>query len=68
MIPSLKKYITLDGIAEIIRQGKEVKVVDHTTEEDLTAVTLTQIIFEQEKKARRLLTDLHFNGSSASWG
>lgn len=45
-----KKYITLDGIAEIIRRGEEVQVVDHTTDEDLTAVTLTQIIFEQEKK------------------
>lgn len=45
-----KRYITLDGIAELIRQGKEVIVIDHTTDEDLTAVTLTQIIFEQEKK------------------
>lgn len=45
-----KRYITLDGIAELIRQGAEVQVVDHTTNEDLTAVTLTQIIFEQEKK------------------
>ncbi len=45
-----KRYITLDGIAKLIRQGEEVVVVDHTTDEDLTAVTLTQIIFEQEKK------------------
>ena len=45
-----KRYITLDGIAELIRQGDEVQVVDHTTNEDLTAVTLTQIIFEREKK------------------
>lgn len=45
-----KKYITLDGIAELIRQGQDVQVIDHTTNEDLTAVTLTQIIFEQEKK------------------
>jgi polyhydroxyalkanoate synthesis repressor PhaR len=45
-----KKYITLDGIAELIRHGAEVQVVDHTTGEDLTTVTLTQIIFEQEKK------------------
>jgi len=45
-----KRYITLDGISELIRGGEEVVVVDHTTEEDLTAVTLTQIIFEQEKK------------------
>lgn len=45
-----KKYITLDGIAELIRDGKEVQIMDHTTGEDLTAVTLTQIIFEREKK------------------
>lgn len=45
-----KRYITLDGIAALIRQGDDVIVIDHTTEEDLTAVTLTQIIFEQEKK------------------
>lgn len=45
-----KKYITLDGIAELIRDGAEVQVVDHTSDEDLTAVTLTQIIFEQEKR------------------
>ena len=45
-----KKYVTLDGIAKLIRQGDEVVVIDHTTDEDLTAVTLTQIIFEQEKK------------------
>lgn len=45
-----KRYITLDGIAKLIRKGDEVIVIDHTTDEDLTAVTLTQIIFEQEKK------------------
>ncbi|MFQ5399800.1 MAG: polyhydroxyalkanoate synthesis regulator DNA-binding domain-containing protein [Anaerolineae bacterium] len=45
-----KRYITLEGIADLIRRGAEVQVVDHKTNEDLTAVTLTQIIFEQEKK------------------
>ena len=45
-----KKYITLEGVAELIRGGQEVQIVDHSTGEDLTAVTLTQIIFEQEKK------------------
>lgn len=45
-----KKYITLEGIAKLIRSGEEVQVLDHTTGEDLTAVTLSQIIFEQEKK------------------
>ena len=45
-----KKYITLDGIAALIRDGEEVQVIDHATGDDLTTVTLTQIIFEQEKK------------------
>ncbi len=45
-----KKYITLDGIAQLIRSGEEIQVVDHTSGDDLTALTLTQIIFEQEKK------------------
>jgi polyhydroxyalkanoate synthesis repressor PhaR len=45
-----KQYVTLEGIADLIRQGQEVHVLDHATGEDLTAVTLTQIVFEQEKK------------------
>jgi len=45
-----KKYITLEGIAALIQEGEEIQVVDHTTGVDLTAVTLSQIIFEQEKK------------------
>lgn len=45
-----KRYVTLDGIAALIREGEEVTIIDHKTDEDLTAVTLTQIIFEQEKK------------------
>ena len=45
-----KQYVTLNGIAELIRGGREIQVVDHTTGEDLTTITLTQIIFEQEKK------------------
>lgn len=45
-----KQYITLAEIGEIIRRGQEVSVIDHTTGDDLTAVTLTQVILEQEKK------------------
>lgn len=46
-----KKYITLDGISDLIRDGVEVEVVDHATGEDLTALTLSQILFEREKKS-----------------
>ncbi|GAB4548770.1 MAG: polyhydroxyalkanoate synthesis regulator DNA-binding domain-containing protein [Anaerolineae bacterium] len=45
-----RQYITLEGIATLIRQGEEVQVVDHITGDDLTALTLTQIILEQERK------------------
>lgn len=45
-----KQYITLEGVAELIRKGEEVHVVDYASGEDLTALTLSQIIFEQEKK------------------
>ena len=45
-----KQYITLEEISYLIREGAEVRVLDHTSGEDLTTVTLTQIIFELEKK------------------
>ena len=45
-----KRYVTLEGVAALIRAGQDVKVIDNETKEDLTAITLTQIIFEQEKK------------------
>ena len=45
-----KQYITLEEISNLIRKGAEVEVLDHTSGEDLTTVTLTQIIFELEKK------------------
>jgi polyhydroxyalkanoate synthesis repressor PhaR len=47
-----KRYITLDGIAEMIRQQQDAKVIDHETGEDITALTQAQIIFEQERKLR----------------
>lgn len=45
-----KRYITLDSIADLIREGYDVEVRDHETSEDLTGITLSQIIFEREKK------------------
>jgi polyhydroxyalkanoate synthesis repressor PhaR len=44
------RYVTLDEIASMIRSGAEIKVVDNRTREDLTSITLAQIIFEREKK------------------
>lgn len=43
------RYLNLEEIAALIRQGNEVKVVDAKTGQDLTRVTLTQIITEDAK-------------------
>jgi polyhydroxyalkanoate synthesis repressor PhaR len=43
------RYVNLDDIAELIRQGKSVQVVDAKSGQDLTRVTLTQIITEDAK-------------------
>ena len=43
------KYVTLDRIAELVRNGEEVKVLDNRSKRDLTKVTLAQIIYEEQK-------------------
>ena len=45
-----KRYVTLDQLTGMIQAGEEVQVVDHESGDDLTTLTLTQIILEQEKK------------------
>ena len=44
------RYVNLDDIAALIREGKEVRVEDAKTGRDLTRVTLTQIITEDAKE------------------
>jgi polyhydroxyalkanoate synthesis repressor PhaR len=51
------RYVTLDEIAEMVKAGAEVKVIDNRTKEDLTSVTLAQIIFEEEKKTSKMSLD-----------
>jgi polyhydroxyalkanoate synthesis repressor PhaR len=46
---SESRYINLEEIAVLVRNGTEVQVVDAKTGEDLTHVTLTQIIVENAK-------------------
>jgi len=48
------RYVTLDEIAEMIKGGSEVKIIDNRSKEDLTSVTLAQIIFEEEKKQSQM--------------
>ncbi len=48
------RYVTLDEISEMIKAGAEVKIIDNRSKEDLTSVTLAQIIFEEEKKTAKV--------------
>ncbi len=49
------RYVTLEDIAQMIKRGEEVRIVDNKTKKDLTAVTLAQILYEEEKSERSLL-------------
>ena len=51
------RYITLDGIAQLVRDGHEIKVVDRDNGNDLTPVTLSQIVLSEEKRGPARLVD-----------
>ncbi len=54
--PQDKKYVSLAEIAGLIRDGVDVKIIDNATNADITAQTLTQVIFEEGKKGRNPLS------------
>jgi polyhydroxyalkanoate synthesis repressor PhaR len=47
------RYVTLLQIAEMVRTNEEVQIIDNNTKEDLTEVTLAQIIYEEQKAHSR---------------
>ena len=49
------RYVSLEEIANWIRQGQEVKVVDNATNNDVTSQTLTQIILDEGRKGTSFL-------------
>jgi polyhydroxyalkanoate synthesis repressor PhaR len=53
-------YVTLDHLAEMVRQGVDFVVFDAKTNEDLTRTVLTQIIFEEENRSQQNLLPLQF--------
>ncbi|OQY43175.1 MAG: hypothetical protein B6240_13105 [Desulfobacteraceae bacterium 4572_87] len=44
-----KKYITLDKIAQLLKAGEEISVMDNDTGEDITAATVSQILARSKK-------------------
>ena len=48
-------YVTLEEVAQMVRDGRQIRVVDAKTKKDVTAFVLTQIILEQAKSRDLLL-------------
>ena len=51
------KYVTLERIGELVRDGHEIKVVDRDNGNDLTQVILSQIVLSHEKRGPARLVD-----------
>lgn len=49
------RYVNLDELATMIREGLDVKVVDHKSGEDMTGMVLAQILYEEEKRQQRTM-------------
>jgi polyhydroxyalkanoate synthesis repressor PhaR len=47
------RYVTLQQIAGYVRDGEDVRIIDNRTKEDLTDVTLAQIIYEEQKDGKK---------------
>ena len=49
------RYVTLEEIYQMLRDGENFKVIDNKNKEDLTLVTLTQIMLEEQKNNKNVL-------------
>jgi len=58
---AISRYITLKGIAELIEQGEEVRVIDNETGEDITSIALSQILVDNERGGRAMPRSLLSN-------
>jgi polyhydroxyalkanoate synthesis repressor PhaR len=53
-------YITLDHLAAMTREGRDFKVIDAKSEEDITHNVLTQIIMEEENRVGQTMLPVNF--------
>src|SRR6476619_6860698 len=53
-------YITLDRLAQMVREGREFEVVDAKTGEDITRQVLTQIIVDEEARGGTTMLPINF--------
>jgi hypothetical protein len=47
------RYVTLEGISELLRQGHEIQVVERDSGRDLTPLILSQIVASEEKRGTK---------------
>lgn len=47
------RYVTLEEVAALLQAGEDVRIIDNQSKADITAVTLAQILVEEEKRGRQ---------------
>ena len=68
------RYITLKGISELVRDGKDIRVIDNESGDDITPIILSQILVDDQKHARddaasgRVLSELIQRSGDAIYG
>ena len=70
------RYITLKGISELIRDGREIQVIDNESGQDITPIVLSQILVDDQKQHRdaasgvpgQVLSELIQRGGDAIYG
>jgi len=72
------RYITLKGISELIREGKDIRVIDNESGDEITSIVLSQILVDDQKQGRdrdganplsgQMLSELIQKGGDAVYG
>jgi polyhydroxyalkanoate synthesis repressor PhaR len=69
------RYITLKGISELVRKGKDIRVIDNESGDDITPIVLSQILVDDQKQpgdpdqvSGRVLSELIQRGGDALYG
>jgi polyhydroxyalkanoate synthesis repressor PhaR len=44
------RYITLKGISELVREGRDIRVIDNESGDEITPVVLSQILVDDQKQ------------------
>ncbi|MGK5086972.1 polyhydroxyalkanoate synthesis regulator DNA-binding domain-containing protein [Bdellovibrionota bacterium FG-2] len=50
--PEDSKYVTLDQLDKTLKSGRDVRVIDNKSKNDITATALTQLMYEKERNGR----------------